>query len=72
MDIMFDRLMLMELRENVARLDPQSFAELKSYHEPPRIIHDIIRAALAVFNVEKAGEGAYDDWNVTKTVRIAR
>ncbi|XP_035826955.1 EF-hand calcium-binding domain-containing protein 5 [Aplysia californica] len=66
MDIMFDRLMLMELRENVSRLDPQSFAELKSYNEPPPVIHDILRATLALFYLDRAGMGGFDDWSTVK------
>ncbi|XP_059150410.1 EF-hand calcium-binding domain-containing protein 5-like isoform X2 [Physella acuta] len=65
-NILFDSLMLAELRENVAKLDPMSFAELRSYITPPRVITDIIRATLAVFDVEKTGEGQYDDWHTMK------
>ncbi len=36
-EILFDRLMLMELREIMGKLDPKSYAELRSYNEPPKV-----------------------------------
>ncbi|XP_067682679.1 EF-hand calcium-binding domain-containing protein 5-like [Haliotis asinina] len=66
MDIMFDRLMLMELRENVSKLDTQAYAELKSYNEPPAIILDILKATIAIFYLEKVETGEFDDWTRVK------
>ncbi|KAK3085117.1 hypothetical protein FSP39_024683 [Pinctada imbricata] len=62
MDIMFDRLMLMELRENVAKIDAKSFAELRSYNDPPKIIQQIVKAVCAIFNLEEVESGDLDDW----------
>ncbi|KAH9514573.1 EF-hand calcium-binding domain-containing protein 5 [Bulinus truncatus] len=64
--IMFDSLMLAELRENVSKLDPMAWAELKSYYQPPKVILEICRAALAIFDIERAGEGQYEDWPIVK------
>ncbi|XP_046371619.2 EF-hand calcium-binding domain-containing protein 5-like [Haliotis rufescens] len=66
MDIMFDRLMLMELRDNVTKLDTQAYAELKSYNEPPAIILDILKATIAIFYLEKVETGEFDDWTRVK------
>ena len=69
MDIMFDRLMLMELRENVAKVDSKAFAELRSYIDPPRIVHDILKAVCAIFHTQETEDGAFDDWTQMKGVR---
>jgi len=65
-EILFDRLMLMELKENVAKLDAKAYAELKSYKEPPPVVHNILKAVLSVFNHDKAREAYFDDWNKCK------
>ncbi|KAH3877790.1 hypothetical protein DPMN_001668 [Dreissena polymorpha] len=66
MDIMFDRLMLMELRENVTKVDTKAFAELRSYNDPPRIVHDILKAVTAIFSFLETEQGLYDDWQQMK------
>lgn len=38
MDIMFDRFMLMEFRENVFKIDFKFFVELRSYNELFKIV----------------------------------
>ena len=70
MDIMFDRLMLMELRENVAKLDAKAYAELKAYNSPPEIVLHILRATLAIFYIDLADEGEFDDWTKVKSVSL--
>ena len=71
MEIMFDRLMLMELRENVSKLDAKAYAELKAYNNPPQIVLHILRATLAIFYTDLADEGEFDDWTKVKSVRIS-
>ena len=70
-EILFDRLMLVELRENVAKLDAQAYAELKSYKEPPAIVHLILKSVLAVFYTEKALADEFENWDNCKKVRYS-
>ena len=65
---MFDRLMLMELRENVNKVDTKAFAELRSYNDPPRIVHDILKAVTAIFSFTETEQGLFDDWQQMKGV----
>ncbi|KAL8619155.1 hypothetical protein ACOMHN_019427 [Nucella lapillus] len=67
MDILFDRLMLTELRDNVARLDAKAYAELRAYNSPPLNVLHILRATLALFHSDLAQQGEFDDWNKIKT-----
>lgn len=67
MEIMFDRLMLMELRENVAKLDAEAYAELRAYNNPPEIILHILRATLVIFYKDLATQGEFDDWANVRT-----
>ena len=67
---MFDRLMLMELRDNVAKLDSKAYAELKAYNNPPQIVLHILRATLAIFYQDMAAEGEFDDWSKVKGVIV--
>ena len=67
-EILFDRLMLLELRGNVTRLDPKCYAELKSYNDPPATIANIMKSVLAMFYTEKALEGEFDSWTNCRQV----
>lgn len=67
-EVMFDRLLLLDLRENVSKLDMQAFAELRSYTAPPPVIRDVLKAVLSVFYPKESDEGLFDDWTVTRNV----
>ena len=64
--------MLMELRDNVSNLDAQAYAELKSYKEPPKVVHQIIRAVLSIFHPAQAKNLEFENWDKCKKVKVKR
>ncbi|XP_030041539.1 EF-hand calcium-binding domain-containing protein 5 [Microcaecilia unicolor] len=64
--LLFHRFMLQDLRECVQKLDLQSFAELKSYKQPPALVHDILKAVLLLFCPQWAGTSEIESWSQCK------
>ncbi|XP_014346068.2 EF-hand calcium-binding domain-containing protein 5 [Latimeria chalumnae] len=70
--ILFQRFMLQDLRDCVQKLGLQSFAELKSYKDPPVMVHNILKAVLLLFNPEWAESEEIDSWNQCKLVHCKK
>jgi hypothetical protein len=49
--IFFGKLLLVSARERLAKLDSKALAELKSYHNPPKCIHLIMKGSLYLFGL---------------------
>ncbi|KAM4701864.1 EF-hand calcium-binding domain-containing protein 5 [Discoglossus pictus] len=64
--VLFHRFMLQDLRQCVSKLDHQSFAELKSYKEPPAMVHNILKAVLLLFCPEWEESEEIHSWNQCK------
>ncbi|XP_035199024.1 EF-hand calcium-binding domain-containing protein 5 [Oxyura jamaicensis] len=61
--ILFHRFMLQDLRECVQKLNAESFAEIKSFEEPPALVHNIVKAVLLLFNPKWKGSEKIESWS---------
>ncbi|KAM9272452.1 EF-hand calcium-binding domain-containing protein 5 [Morus bassanus] len=61
--ILFYRFMLQDLRECVQKLDAESFAEIKSYVEPPALVHNIVKAVLLLLHPDWKGSEKTENWS---------
>nr|XP_009918270.1 PREDICTED: EF-hand calcium-binding domain-containing protein 5 [Haliaeetus albicilla] len=64
--ILFHRFMLQDLRECVQKLDAESFAEIKSYVEPPALVHNIVKAVLLLLHPNWKGSETTENWSQCK------
>ncbi|XP_039613110.1 EF-hand calcium-binding domain-containing protein 5-like [Polypterus senegalus] len=61
--LLFLRFMLQDLRSCMRHLDQRSFAELKSYKEPPNTVLQIVRAVLIMLHPQWVETKETDSWN---------
>ncbi|KAM6239373.1 EF-hand calcium-binding domain-containing protein 5 [Spheniscus humboldti] len=61
--ILFHQFMLQDLRECVQKLDAESFAEIKSYAEPPALVHNIVKAVLLLLHPNWKGSEETENWS---------
>lgn len=67
--ILFHRFMLQDLRERIQKLNAESFAEIKSYEDPPALVHNIMKAVLLLLHPEWEGTEKTEKWNQCILVR---
>ncbi|XP_026717558.1 EF-hand calcium-binding domain-containing protein 5 [Athene cunicularia] len=64
--ILFHQFMLQDLRECVQKLDAESFAEIKSYVEPPALVHSIVKAVLLLLHPNWKDSETTENWSQCK------
>ncbi|OXB59523.1 hypothetical protein ASZ78_004496 [Callipepla squamata] len=61
--ILFHRFMLQDLRECIQKLNAESFAQMKSYEDPPALVHNIMKAVLLLLHPDWEGTEKTENWN---------
>ncbi|XP_054857829.1 EF-hand calcium-binding domain-containing protein 5 [Eublepharis macularius] len=62
--VLFYRFMLQDLQNCIWNLDPQhSFNEIKSYEEPPTLVHGILKCVLLILYPQWACTEEVENWN---------
>ncbi|XP_051491424.1 EF-hand calcium-binding domain-containing protein 5 isoform X2 [Apus apus] len=61
--ILFHRFMLQDLRECIQKLGAEHFAEMRSYAEPPALLHNIVKAVLLLFRPDWKGSKQTENWS---------
>ncbi|XP_059721714.1 EF-hand calcium-binding domain-containing protein 5 isoform X3 [Haemorhous mexicanus] len=64
--ILFHRFMLQELRECVLKLSAESFARIKSWAEPPALVHEVVKAVLLLLHPDWKGSEEIESWSQCK------
>lgn len=67
--IVFHRFMLQDLRECIQKLNAESFADIRSYEDPPALVHNIMKAVLLLLHPEWEGTEKTENWNQCILVR---
>ncbi|XP_014808478.1 PREDICTED: EF-hand calcium-binding domain-containing protein 5 [Calidris pugnax] len=64
--ILFHQFMLQDLRECIQKLDAESFAEMKSYVEPPALVHNTVKAVLLLLHPNWKDSEEIENWSQCK------
>ncbi|XP_008943580.1 PREDICTED: EF-hand calcium-binding domain-containing protein 5-like, partial [Merops nubicus] len=64
--ILFHRFLLQDLRECIQKLHVESFAEIKSYAEPPALVHNIVKAVLLLLHPDWKDSEKTENWSQCK------